>query len=86
VTDIESITLRSDSRSRRDSVVFPAPDGEDNTNISPRRAIIGVSERFLAISVSLQVLHLLAELLDHAFEFKANVRELKIVGLGSQRI
>ena len=32
--------LRSDVSSMRDSVVLPAPDGDDSTSISPRRAIV----------------------------------------------
>ena len=69
--------------SRRDSVVLPAPEGDDSTYISPRRATF----RFDASSPSsLQVLHLFAELFDYAFKFKADVSELEIVGLGGQRI
>jgi hypothetical protein len=35
-TDIFRPGIRSINR--RDSVVFPAPDGDDSTNINPRRS------------------------------------------------
>jgi hypothetical protein len=35
-TDILSPGMRSINK--RDSVVFPAPEGEDSTNIKPRRS------------------------------------------------
>ena len=36
VTDTDIRRLSSSSRRRREIVVFPAPDGEDKTNIKPR--------------------------------------------------
>jgi len=39
VTETESSTPGSAARSLRDSVVLPAPEGEDSTSMSPRRAI-----------------------------------------------
>ena len=46
----------------RDSVVLPAPDGDDNTNISPRRSTSLVQAT--AARDSFEILHLLAKLLD----------------------
>jgi hypothetical protein len=37
VTDTESSTAGSASSSLRESVVLPAPEGDDSTSISPRR-------------------------------------------------
>src|ERR1700746_3989754 len=75
------------SISRRDSVVLPAPEGEDSTNIKPRRS--PPSEPCLRAAMfapdlaSLQVLHLFAELLDHAFHLEPRIGQLDIVGLGA---
>ena len=76
--------LRSAVSSMRDSVVLPAPDGDDSTSIRPRRAI-GLGS-WHARHRSLQVLHLLAELLDHGLELQADIGQLDVVGLGAQRI
>ena len=38
VYEIDISTPGSSSRSRRASVVLPAPDGDDNTSINPLRA------------------------------------------------
>src|ERR1700693_6197725 len=43
VTEMERSTIGSISSSMRDNVVLPAPEGEDSTNISPRRAIVACS-------------------------------------------
>ena len=68
----------------RDSVVLPAPDGDDSTNINPRRAIAPSSCRPAAAILLLQVLHLLAELLDHVLHLEADIGQFDIVGLGAQ--
>src|SRR5262249_32810418 len=49
---------------------------EDSTSIRPRRAIIA----------SLQILHLLAELLDHALELEADIGEIDVVRFGAQGV
>src|SRR3954471_4085021 len=67
----------------RDSVVLPAPDGDDNTSIRPRRAIVVL---LLPRAILFQVLHLLAELLDHGLELQPDVGQFEIVGLGAQGI
>lgn len=52
-----------------DSVVLPAPEGEDNTNRSPRRAVTDdVAELF-------NVLHLFAKLINHGFELQPDMGE-----------
>ena len=79
------MTFLSLSSSLRDNVDLPAPEGEERTSIRPRRATFSPFSR-LAIAWLLQILHLLAELLDYAFKFKTDVRELEIIGLGGQRI
>ena len=40
VTETDSSIDLSTSSSMRDSVVLPAPDGDDSTSINPRRAIL----------------------------------------------
>ena len=87
VTEIDSSTAGSSS-SMRESVLLPAPEGEDRTNIIPRRATTGSAGGRVDVSAMLlfQVLHLLAELLDHAFELKADIGEFHVVRLGAERI
>ena len=60
----------------RDSVVLPAPDGEDSTSSSPRRAIADPED---FCDVSLDVLHLLSELIDHGFQLKTQACDLEVV-------
>src|SRR6476619_1733679 len=67
--------LRSTRRSWRESVVLPAPEGDDRTNIIPLR-----------FTPSLQIRDLLAELLDHGLELKPDIGELHVGCLGAQRI
>src|ERR1700759_2592094 len=66
-------TCGSDSSSRRDKVVLPAPDGEDSTSIKPRRCI------------SLDILGLLAELVDHCLQRQPDPRQCAIGGFGTKR-
>src|SRR4029453_3479979 len=68
----------------RDSVVLPAPDGDDSTNISPRRST--PSKPWPAAITSLQILDLLAELLDDIFHFEPGIGELDVVRLGAAGI
>src|SRR4029077_19689384 len=69
--------FESDSSSMRESVVLPAPEGEDSTSIRPRRAIA---------APSLDILHLLAHLLDGALQVDADARELDVGRFRAQRI
>src|SRR5579871_2124267 len=78
VTDTESVRSRFLSCiSMRVSVVFPAPEGEERIRIIPRRR---------APIISLDVLNLLAELLDLSLEFKPLGREAHVVRLRAERI
>src|SRR5262245_60005579 len=74
----------------RDNVVLPAPDGEDSTSMSPRRAIASLPrpcfEPLAPLAALFKVLHLLAELLDQALELEPDIGELEIVRLGAQRV
>src|SRR6476660_4545790 len=72
----------------RESVVLPAPDGEDRTSISPRRVTnLAFGFRDAARAISLfQVLHLLAELFDHALELKSDIGQRHVVRLGADRV
>ena len=87
VTEIDSSTAGSSSN-MRESVLLPAPEGEDKTNIIPRRATTGGAWGRVDVSAMLlfQVLHLLAELLDDTFELKADIGELYVVRLGAECI
>src|SRR5262245_65238774 len=66
----------------RDSVVLPAPDGEDSTNIRPRRATPSALWPPAAIA-SLQILDLFAELLDDVLHLEPRIGELDVVRLGA---
>src|SRR5262245_10956615 len=69
----------------RDSVVLPAPDGEDSTNIRPRRST--PSNPWLPAAIaSLQILDLLAELLYDVLHLESGIGELDIVRLGAAGI
>src|SRR5271166_5210884 len=70
--------------SMRVSVVLPAPDGEDRIRIMPRRLAFAISNLFSRIS--LDVLGLLAELLDLGPEFKPLRRQRDVVGLGAEGV
>src|SRR5262245_12734526 len=69
----------------RDSVVLPAPDGEDSTNIRPRRATPSALWPPAAIA-SLQILDLFAELLDDVLHLEPGIGELDVVRLGAAGI
>src|SRR5918995_2643949 len=77
-TDIEISGSRASRR--RDSVVFPAPEGEESTSRSPRRLM---SEAGRAL---FKVLHLLAQLIDHRFELEPDAADLLAPCLGAQRV
>src|SRR5215831_6964757 len=79
----------SAASNRRARVVLPAPEGEDSTNRSPRRARRANSWLWSCPLASLtfrslDVLHLLAHLVDNRLELKARPRRLRIVRLGAQ--
>lgn len=61
----------SASRSFRDKVVLPAPEGDDSTRSNPRRAM-------LMWAVLFNVLNLFAELVDNGFQLEANGREFLV--------
>src|SRR4026209_2968507 len=60
----------------RASVGLPAPAGADRTNISPRRS---TPSKATAVIASLQILDLLAELLDHVFHLEPGLRQFQVV-------
>lgn len=55
----------SASKSLRESVVLPAPEGDERTSNNPRRAM-------LVWLFLLNVLDLFAELIDDGFQFKTD--------------
>ncbi len=62
----------SASSNRRESVVLPAPEGEDSTSSNPRLSILGGFVRGVSVKVaprvSFDVLHLLAQLVDDCLQ------------------
>ena len=84
VTETERSIWPSAFSSLRESVVLPAPDGEDRTSIKPRRATVLC---FAAPASSLfHILDLLAELFDRGLQLKPDIGELDIIGLGAERV
>src|SRR5271165_7086329 len=71
--------------SMRVSVVLPAPEGEDRIRIMPRRLAFAISNLTFS-RISLDVLRLLAELLDLGPEFKPLRRQRDVVGLGAEGV
>ena len=66
------------SSSRRASVVLPAPEGDDkHEHESPALQVP---------SPSLDVLHLLAQLIDDAFELEPDAARLDVTGLGADGV
>src|SRR5262245_29974389 len=73
----------------RESVVLPAPEGEDRTSISPRRLISAnplCCSTLTAKAPLFDVLDLLAKLLDGHLEVDAQTRQLDVGRLGTKRI
>src|SRR5437879_9214329 len=66
-------------RASRQSVVLPAPDGADTTNSVPRRPRRTPARLF-------KILHLLADLLQHALGGQRGLAHLEVVGLGGHRV
>src|SRR5215213_4606364 len=63
----------------RDSVVLPAPDGDDRTSINPRRWIADVP-------LSFDILDLLPQALDGALQIDADARQLDVGRLRAERV
>src|SRR5690348_10218042 len=73
--------LESAVRSIRDSVVLPAPDGDESTSMSPRRrASIALPDGLF------DILGLLSKLVDDRLEAKTDAREFDVRRLGTKRI
>src|SRR3990172_4806534 len=70
----------SSSRSRRDSVVLPAPEGDDNTSMRPLLAMP------VSISPSLDVLDLLAQLIDDGLELEPGPADLDVGSFRADRV
>src|SRR4029078_8924455 len=72
----------SSARSERAIDDVPAPAGEESTSITPRRngpfASAGIAQ-------SLQVLDLLAQLVDDRLQFEADCGQGAVAGLGAGR-
>src|SRR6476620_142882 len=85
VTEMDRVRLGSSSRRSRVSVVLPAPDGEESTSIRPRRPMMSFSSSAV-MRGSLDILHLLAELLDLRLEVQPDDGEGGVVGLGAERV
>ena len=64
--------LASLSKSLRESVVLPAPEGEDITSKSPRLKITGL------VVALFNVLNLLSHLVDNGFEIKSDLGQARI--------
>src|SRR5262245_62411455 len=79
VCEIDMAIPGSVSTSRRAIVVLPAPEGEDRTSMSPLLAMP------FPISL-LDVLDLLAQLVDDGLEFEPGPRDFDIEGLRADRI
>jgi len=67
VTEIDMDKLGSCSRRALDIVVFPAPDGDDSTSISPRR------DRDRNVVPLFNILHLFSKLFDGRLELQSDV-------------
>src|SRR5262245_62013235 len=79
-------TPESAAKRRRASVVLPAPEGEESTSSSPLRPMRGASPRAGTLARSLNVLDLLAHLVDKRLQSNARPRNLRIGSLGAWRI
>src|SRR5262245_34246194 len=88
------VRFGSSPSSLREIVVLPAPEGEERTSIKPRRLTsmkpddpAPLCDRWpLMDSSSLDVLDLLAQLLDRGFELDADIGEADIGALGAKRV
>src|SRR5690242_16530562 len=83
------VRLGSSPKSFREIVVLPAPEGEERTSISPRRLTSMKPDDPAAVlikSSSLDVLDLLAQLLDRRLQVDADAGEADIGTLGAERV
>ena len=83
-TDIESSPSRASSALA--IVDLPAPDGDDRTSIRPRRAIRRAGVLATAAEKLIDVLNLLAELLDGRLQIEPDAGEFDVRRLGAQRV
>src|SRR5690349_3886682 len=74
---MDGATLASFWTSKRARVDLPAPEGEESTSISPRRP---------AIAASLDILNLLAELIDYRLHLEADPGKRAVARLGAERV
>src|ERR1044072_2130876 len=76
--------------SLREIVVLPAPEGEERTSISPRRLTSMKPDDAGAVitleSSSLDVLDVLAQLLDRRLQVEPDAGEADIGALGAERV
>src|SRR5665213_629966 len=96
VTEIDSV--RSSAfvcSSMRVKVVLPAPEGDDRISISPRRSSVSPADRTISDKswvrsptciALLDILNLLAELLDFDAQFEADRRQARVIRFGAKRI
>src|SRR4051812_17433719 len=77
---MDIVMLGSDVRRARESVVLPAPEGEDMMRRSPRRAMLTRE------SCLFNVLDLLAELIDDRLELEPDCGEVAVGRLRAKRI
>ena len=79
VTETDMVMLRSDASSRRDSVDLPRARRRGHDE---EQAAAGNFDH----AVSLDVLNLLAHLVDHRLEIEADGGERPVDGLGTERV
>src|SRR5947207_13496451 len=82
VTDTDISNSGSRASRRRDNVVLPAPDGDDSTSSKPRRGSSGGDGLWRL----LDILHLLAKLIDDGLERKPGPDQGRVGRLGAPRI
>src|SRR3954466_3325398 len=83
------VRLGSSPSSLREIVVLPAPEGEERTSISPR-CLTSTKPDDPAVPLisgfSLDILDLLAQLLDRGLQLDADIGEADIGALGAERV
>src|SRR6185369_9164646 len=85
VAETDMASCGSGDKSLREIVVFPAPEGEESTSIRPRRCT-STNPVITPRTPSLDILDLLAQLLDRRFELNAEIGQGEIGALRAQRI
>src|SRR3569623_574806 len=89
VAETDMVRLGSRPSSLREIVVLPAPEGEERTSISPRRLTSMNPEDPVGLLIkpsSLDVLDLLAQLLDRRLQVDPDAGEADIGALGTERV